>query len=72
MAGIRNYRELARWRGGHGRQHPAGIARHGATIAIDAFGTSYSPLSYLARVSIDRLKIDRSFIHSSTTDHLSA
>lgn len=38
------------------------LKKNGFTLAIDDFGTGYSSLSYLADLSIDIIKIDRSFI----------
>jgi EAL domain-containing protein (putative c-di-GMP-specific phosphodiesterase class I) len=44
----------------------AQIKHTGVAIAIDDFGTGFSSLSYLQRLQVDRLKIDRAFVTEIT------
>lgn len=43
----------------------------GVTLALDDFGTHYSSLGYLAQLPIDKLKIDRVFVHGVAHSHRS-
>ncbi|MDX1297721.1 MAG: EAL domain-containing protein [Pseudomonas sp.] len=50
----------------------AALAERGVRFSLDDFGTGFSSLSYLKRLPLDTLKIDRSFICDVLTDSSSA
>jgi EAL domain-containing protein (putative c-di-GMP-specific phosphodiesterase class I) len=50
----------------HGISSLQAIRALGLTIAIDDFGTGFSSLSYLSKLPVDTLKIDRSFVTDMT------
>ena len=49
-----------------------GLRREGVKIALDDFGGAHSPMTALARLPLDRLKIDRAFVADALLNPRSA
>ncbi len=60
--GTGTYRKRGDARGGTDTGEITELDALGVKVAIDDFGTGYSSLSYLRQFTVDRLKIDQSFV----------
>ncbi|WP_328593093.1 putative bifunctional diguanylate cyclase/phosphodiesterase [Neoaquamicrobium microcysteis] len=54
---------------GHCQANIAALREMGVHFALDDFGTGFSSLGRLQQLDVDRIKIDRSFIHGFGTDN---
>ncbi|MER2515418.1 MAG: EAL domain-containing protein [Candidatus Accumulibacter phosphatis] len=48
------------------------IRQAGVTMAMDDFGTGFSSLAHLLRITVDRIKIDRCFVRDILSDRTAA
>ncbi|CAG9200906.1 putative Diguanylate cyclase [Paraburkholderia tropica] len=51
------------------RENLSKLQSRGITVALDDFGTGYSGIYHLTHLSIDKIKIDRSFLNTRIQEH---